>query len=465
MNTSNSTNTVEMNFFKSLARLLSSSFRNKPFKFWTNVFLFVLSVGVLIVIRTGNSFIPSLLSNETNQFINLCLDFASAFYVVGLIFYLYWKVSPIKKDLILSGVITFIIIGSITVALWLIPVYNGLRYLVLSQMELTLDEFGSFFASITGLLAFLAVLYTANIADKRAEETITLAQKEAESNRDRAVKAEEDTRLQAEEARQRYREDSERTIFFQLLDLHITKTSTIGSTNEKLAKYLENCIDRTEDYLYQYLTFTFLLNNADKILTGECITTASALQINPQEIFDKLSKIYDFRRDNVMTIKDGIKDRFNNMLTYEKKAYIDDKAANYLVTDLIPNKNELYKAMNFTANVIYKKFGSILGHYFRNMYYVMDTINNFSDQKNYKELFRAQLSRYELALGLFNAVSSNSSIKMIELLEEFDIFKDVYAEDLLLLKTAKEIGIEPSTLINDILNEYKNNINTQSATL
>lgn len=92
----------------------------------------------------------------------------------------------------------------------------------------------------------------------------------------------------------------------------------------------------------------------------------------------------------------------------------------------------------------------------------MDTINEFSDKKNYKELFRAQLSRFELTLGLFNAVSSNSSIKMVKLLEEFDVFKDVYPEDLQLLKTAKEIGINPNTLINNILNEYKKDINKLS---
>lgn len=114
------------------------------------------------------------------------------------------------------------------------------------------------------------------------------------------------------------------------------------------------------------------------------------------------------------------------------------------------------------ADVIYKEYGHILGHYFRNMFYVMDTINEFSDKKNYKELFRAQLSRFELTLGLFNAVSSNSSIKMVKLLEEFDVFKDVYPEDLQLLKTAKEIGINPNTLINNILNEYKKDINKLS---
>ena len=53
MNTANSTNTVEMNFLKKFVYLLISSYRNKPFKLWVNVILFVLSIGTLIVIRTS----------------------------------------------------------------------------------------------------------------------------------------------------------------------------------------------------------------------------------------------------------------------------------------------------------------------------------------------------------------------------------------------------------------------------
>ena len=74
MNTPNSTNTVDMNFFKSLPYLLSNSYKNHPIKFWTNVGLLILSIGTLVIIRTDSGFIHSLLSNKTNQLINLYLD-------------------------------------------------------------------------------------------------------------------------------------------------------------------------------------------------------------------------------------------------------------------------------------------------------------------------------------------------------------------------------------------------------
>lgn len=119
------------------------------------------------------------------------------------------------------------------------------------------------------------------------------------------------------------------------------------------------------------------------------------------------------------------------------------------------NENK-YEYTKLVADFLYKKYGHILGHYFRNMYYVMDTINNFSDKKNYRELFRAQLSRYELTLGIFNAVGSNSSTKMVQLLEEFDIFKDVYPDDLTLLQAATD-DLNSQSIIRSILNEYKSN--------
>lgn len=469
MNTANSTNTVEMNFLKKFVYLLISSYRNKPFKLWVNVILFVLSIGTLIVIRTNNGFISSLLDNETNQLINTFLDFISISYIIGLMSYLYWEVSPIKKELTLSSGLIFIILISITVALFLIPVYDGLRNIILPDIKLTLGEFGSFFASITGLLAFLAVLYTSGNADKRAKETIALTKEEAENNRVRAEKAEENNRLQIEEVRRRYREDSERTIFFQLLELHTKKVESVIYSNANNIKELvgARAFERFVDKANTYWVLTIIFEHILTLEEDDSIYYKDAY-MKVKEIFEQynLKAVQSLIRDNNNRFK--IKG-YENIIRDPK--YMDDDGrfeiwswARSIEIELLKNENYSYitKLITMIADVIYKEYGHILGHYFRNMFYVMDTINEFSDKKNYKELFRAQLSRFELTLGLFNVVSSNSSIKMVKLLEEFDVFKDVYPEDLQLLKTAKEIGINPNTLINNILNEYKKDINKLS---
>ena len=301
MNTANSTNTVEMNFLKKFVYLLISSYRNKPFKLWVNVILFVLSIGTLIVIRTNNGFISSLLDNETNQLINTFLDFISISYIIGLMSYLYWEVSPIKKELTLSSGLIFIILISITVALFLIPVYDGLRNIILPDIKLTLGEFGSFFASITGLLAFLAVLYTSGNADKRAKETIALTKEEAENNRVRAEKAEENNRLQIEEVRRRYREDSERTIFFQLLELHTKKVESVIYSNANNIKELvgARAFERFVDKANTYWVLTIIFEHILTLEEDDSIYYKDAY-MKVKEIFEQynLKAVQSLIRDN-----------------------------------------------------------------------------------------------------------------------------------------------------------------------
>lgn len=442
MNTPNSTNTVDMNFFKSLPYLLSNSYKNHPIKFWTNVGLLILSIGTLVIIRTDSGFIHSLLSNKTNQLINLYLDFVSALYIVGLIFYLYWKVSPIKKDLMLSGVIIFLILISITVALLLIPVYNGLRYFILPQMELALDEFGSFFASITGLLAFLAVLYTSNVADKRAKETIALAKEEADNNRVRAEKAEENNRLQIEESRARYKKDDERTLFFQLLDLHTKKVDSIifkkvilGVDRKEIVETgfsaFKEYVELANKYLLNYLFHKYILSLSSK---DELFPE----NINKKELIDFYKNIFYLPPQNEDFDLDIIKDQSKDCLDY------DFTGKKMLSTALdIPIKNKVlaisdYKiaadGIRYSYNLIYKEYGYLLGHYFRNMFYILDTINGFDsiNKKKYAKIFRAQLSRYEIALTLFNALSIQSSEEFIDLLLRYKILNGFYFCDLII---------------------------------
>lgn len=446
MNTPNSTNTVDMNLFKSLAHLLSNSYRNHFVKFWINVGLLIISISILIIIRTDNGFIPSLFSYETNRLINLCIDYVLASYIIGLYLYIFWKASPIKKEIALSSIITFLILGSIIIALWLIPVYNVLQHSIIPEIKLTLGEFGSFFASITGLLAFLAVLYTSDIADKRAKETIALAKEEAENNRVRAEKAEENNRLQIEEARNRYREDSERTIFFQLLDLHIKKAESViytkGNSEITGIKAFKEYAEKANNYLVLYLVTNHIENNPEnKIFSKNRQYNDAYMKVKDiYEVYDYKSLKSKIKKTKICGDIIGEKD------IEKDTTYIDDPGrlevwvwAEDIARQLI--KKEKYKEindiLNEVYNVIYKEYGHILGHYFRNMYYVMDTIDKFNGdeeyKKNYSHIFRAQLSRYEIAMAVYNAVNYTRSTKnVVKLLKKYDMLNGFYYKDLFL---------------------------------
>lgn len=300
-------------------------------------------------------------------------------------------------------------------------------------------NFGDYLGSITGLLAFVGVLYSINISEKRAN------------------KAEE-------VSRDRYNEESERNIFFQLLDLHIKKAESVTWK-----------LDNVEvSYIEAFKEYSIVLNKGFIMLLAYSYIKKYPREINDNE---ELIRIYDFEKNLFNLIESVYGCHFSDRLVcfdihsnreiYKNYKKIQEKMDNDILAtgptlkvkesffkniDFNLSSTEMYIIIRKVSDSLYKDYGHILGHYFRNMFYVMDTISKFSNQKNYKELFRAQLSRYELVLALFNAVGSRSSLRMVELLEEFDVFKDVYPNDLFMLKKSDN----PQQLIKDILNEYKN---------
>ena len=87
--------------------------------------------------------------------------------------------------------------------------------------------------------------------------------------------------------------------------------------------------------------------------------------------------------------------------------------------------------IQLAGNLLYINFGHLLVQYFKNMIYMLDTIDRFNfDKQYYSELFRAQLSRKEILIYLFNFISSKSSIENVELLIKYQILDDIFFMDL-----------------------------------
>ena len=302
------------------------------------------------------------------------------------------------------------------------------------------SAFGCYFSSITGFLAFGAVLYTSHLSELRAEDA-------ERKNREQEIDAENRSRI-----------DNERTIFFQLLGLHTKKVDSVVFKDDRASEAFKSYYAKASDYLSIYILIKELINIKDTEDINDELRGGYKKLFSTH--FPKCK--FDYSVKNFDDFKKKVKSELLYDCIYMPKNFA------FNIQPIISRKVQeedfsyLYEVIKFVADIMYKEYGHILGHYFRNMYYVMDTINNFSDQKNYKELFRAQLSRYELALGVFNAVSSRSGIKMVELLEDFAVFKDLYEEDMKILKFAKEGGVEPSILIKNILNEYKKDVSKKS---
>ena len=86
---------------------------------------------------------------------------------------------------------------------------------------------------------------------------------------------------------------------------------------------------------------------------------------------------------------------------------------------------------------------------------VIDSLESSNRQEiDYRKVFRAQISRYEIALNLFNAIGSRSSLKMVELLEHFELFKDIYKKDFTFFENNNSTQTVQSA-VSELLNHYK----------
>jgi len=94
------------------------------------------------------------------------------------------------------------------------------------------------------------------------------------------------------------------------------------------------------------------------------------------------------------------------------------------------NSEDRVRFIQRVHETFYKYYGHLLGHYFRNVHYVLEHIDSINDSEKYSKIFRAQLSRYELALMYYNSLSSMSSESHVTLLLKYDIFNGLYSSDL-----------------------------------
>jgi len=327
------------------------------------------------------------------------------------------------------------------------------------------SAFGSYFGSVTGLLAFAGVLYSSHLSEKRAEE------------------AEAKLEQQEKESRKRYIEDSERAIFFQLLDLH----------NNKLESVNYNPLSKTETKIYFYSNVDHIFPKDNKsgfeafksyvklannylcmYLIAKDIEKYNTKQQLIEYYSDQQTQNFDhiykatFNSQDYATLNQKLSDSILNNNIYENDWFNDDCYKWALLKCKKLNKKEMYEALKYSYDLIYRDYGHILGHYFRNMYYILDTITNFRGgvdkdeyKKKYARIFRAQLSRFEIALIICNAVSSQSTKKVIELLQYYDILNGFYNGDLIFTKSIPNSSVSEGTkdygkiIIDEILEEAK----------
>ncbi len=300
--------------------------------------------------------------------------------------------------------------------------HNGLS-------EYTTDwaNFGAYFGSITGLLAFAGVLYSINESKKQTAE------------------------------------NEERAIFFKMIDLYHNKLDTILKIEVKPGEPLVGIGDIIIEHTIIAIIYDHILDNDQAKIASELIEyndvvkeIALTLGVNPDELN------YEYLQAAI---------RFNvsiKMITVPRKLLKADnllylKYADWVTTILLRKENSEYylycfKIINFTSNYLIRLYGHLIGQYMRNIINVLEFSHNSNKSSYYGRFFMSQISSPELILIFYYALSKEGSLDFINYSREFELFQNFELAYLLFFLARKEGITEPDKtekFIEEVLKIYE----------
>lgn len=346
------------------------------------------------------------------------------------------------------AIVIIVVIIVIAISVYCIVFDGGL-----SKEHQRWGEVGSFIGALTGLLAFAGVLYSIKTNSKQ-------------------VKIQE-----------------ERNTFFQLLAQHHRQVDNMNyKTDEneileglRVFEYLEK---KEVDLWVIYLVYIYIKNTDDINLIGENLAKEEMLSL-VKEYYGDENFDYKIFKDKIIEKEHDLLNEYDNgkynynfakvneLLIYSNKILresavfemykeLDSKINHmiflpvFILSKYISAKDYkiILEIMNYVANHIYQLQEHYLGQYFRTVYYLLDILDGFSNSKQYARIFRAQLSRYELILILFNAMGDNATKRTIELYLKYDIFNNLNMSDLKFSSSMTETALKDILILR--LNSLSN---------
>ncbi len=254
--------------------------------------------------------------------------------------------------------------------------------------------------------------------------------------------------------KEQFQKNSENATFFSLLDLHNKKVSSISYlTGDKIEIQSFHAF---KFYNEKYNNIVSIqLNNLARHLICDNIDAVGFNGYNL--LWTKLKKLAkEFKNEGFYTGDLKQNQKVNDYFTRSGDKWELLKSligTDYntttqdfnilegfaLVFILDTNSEERVKFIQHVHSYFYQDYGHILGHYFRNVHYLLEHIDSIRSPNNFANVFRAQLSRYELSLMYYNALSNMTSKRHIELLLKYDIFNGLYASDIFYSPDSKTI--------------------------
>jgi len=309
------------------------------------------------------------------------------------------KDNRIPKLSVLSIFIILVAIISITmIILYLFHFRGGI-----SEEIDDWSKFGSYFGSITGLLALLGVLYTI----QQSKEQVKLTE--------------------------------ERGVFFKMLELYQNQASSVICYEKKGVEAFENIGKLANYYLILYCCLDHLIENPHENINN----TEGYEFVALYNFRDSIIENTDLNINEIERIKDLIKDGdLKSLLPTMESA----KEYFHILSDKIDLEDQ-YKAIKYVSILIYKEYYHFLGQYFRTINNLLYFNKDFKEGSQYSRIFRSQLSSYEL-LVLFYSIFCGS-VNTLELFTKFPFFNILLKEDVLFFNPNKYRSFDK--YLNDLL--------------
>lgn len=292
-------------------------------------------------------------------------------------------------------------------------------YFISEKSEFRWGDLGSILGAITGLIAFIGVLYT------------------------------------SKQNKQQFLNSEERSTFFELLKIFVSYRDSLRvkridwNYDEKFCRwdiipYNELCSpERTYQQIHFELYHIFyqeIRNSIPDYFSKEEFekkvipSNSSTVQRNSSvNLAIAINNIYDdynwSKHGGISTQKPVSLNIYDYICLIAIKNYTEQN-----------NLKPIIEALSKTADICFSKYMNQLGTYFRNAYYILEMVSGFGYPKRYSDIFRAQLSKDELVLLFFNSFSSLSTPKTRQLYLEADLFNNLELSDVRLKeKTVDEV--------------------------
>lgn len=231
-----------------------------------------------------------------------------------------------------------------------------------------------------------------------------------------------------------FKEQNKITTFFELMNLYQTKVSSISFDSENGRNAIRELLDqyrrRYNISLMELIKVELCkhgINNSYGSYQCDVFRSVEISGFGELELIDNDSTNNEIH-EMLMGADFELRQKLVNF--YFEKAKIKSINDLILAFSSTLSDDDVYKLFLKIDESMYFDFGNEMGHYFRNIAQILLYISGCeSKEDEFRRIFRAQFSRFEIAFLAYNCLSTRTSLRFNKLVMKYDMFDDFFPGD------------------------------------